>query len=333
MKTNTKLLCGLAALSLAVLTACGPFEATAISDPTVTESSETAASESSPDESSAEPEKAGSDYPVKYTSSATAEADLDGDGTPDKISFTPSKDDDDYICSKLNVNGTESESLFQTPDCFWICDIDTTDNLLEIGVSSVGMSDDYETEFYRLENGTLKSIGSIGSMIEGAFESPFALAPERGVSPVFNGDGSITANYRLDIFQTWFAKTTYRYDPASDAIKECGDMYYPYGKDKADDYKKAFDAVYAGADGELNIPTTKAEIGLYSDTDKSSSAVKLAPQQFMATATDNKNWVYIVGEDGTKGWLYIEEWDTATDASTGESFKFYDVMENLFLYD
>lgn len=308
---------------------------TACSSPAVNEPVETTAAE----ESSVQTQESAAinpeaEYPICFKEGETAEFDLDGDGSMDTVTYRVESEDVDM--SVVTVNGIDYESLSFPTDSFWICDIDTSDNALEVAVSSYGPSDDYSTEFYRLESGTLNSIGEIYDMIDGSLEGNYpSLSPMFKSSAKFNGDGTITAAVRLDIFQTWFAYTTYTYNKVTGVIEEHSDMYYPYGEENSRTYKDAFNAQYGGLDmTDINLPTTNAEINLFLEMKASSETVVFEPQKFMATATDNEHWVYIVGEDGTAGWLHITDgYSTALDAENGEEFDYMSVMENLYLYD
>ena len=90
--------------------------------------------------------------------------------------------------------------------------------------------------------------------------------------------------------------------------------------------------------------TTKA-INLYSEPNKNSKTVAFAAQEYIASATDDKNWVYLIGKDGSKGWLYCDDrsiydengdmveyvdGNGFIDAVTGESLG--DIFKEIFVY-
>lgn len=263
-----------------------------------------------------------------YTTGDEVEFDLNSDGENEKITYTISNDGE-FDFADLSVNGMFHQIYFPT-ESFLICDIDPTDKYYEIAVSSTGMSADYSTDFLRYDNGELYWIGNVNDTIDGSSESEFNLVDSFGKSLKINGDGTITAAKRLSLFQTWYADADYRLNNDTNTLEETTDMYYPYGEALKDDYNAVSSKIYES----WSASYTSQAIGLYSQADTSSEIISFEPQKFVATATDDKNWVYLAGETGVGGWLYYENNNTYDefgaiyefgnnayiDASTGERF-------------
>ena len=246
--------------------------------------------------------------------------DLNSDGEKEKITYNYKKKDTgeviDYV-AVLNVNGSEHE-IGEQLDNFIICDIDPTDKYFEIGLSTRGGSEDYATEFLRYDDGKLYSIGWTPDSVDGNGEYVFELSPAYGSCLKINGDGTVMAAKRLDIFQTWFAYTTYKFNEKTGQLEEVvPDVYYPYGKERMNDYTGLSSELYVQEDRSTHTTVT---FTLYSEMDETSETVTLEPQSIVVTATDNKGWIYIIGESGIGGWLQCD----------GHGI---DGIENAFMYD
>ena len=179
------------------------------------------------------------------------------------------------------------------------------------------MSDDYTTDFLRYDNGELYLIGSVEDTVDGTAEFNFNLVDSFGESLKINGDGTITAAKRLSLFQTWYAYSTYRINNETNTLEETQDMYYPYGEEFKDDYVTVSSKIY---DENCSASYTSKAVNLYSEPDISSDTIAFDAQNFAATATDNRNWVYLTGENGVSGWLYYE--NNNTYGEYGEIIEF-----------
>ena len=320
--------------------------------------SETAAATAAETEAPVEDTSAQNDDETKtngeyHTYGDEVEFDLNSDGENEIITYTLSNDGDfDY--ADLSVNGMLHQMYFPA-ESYLICDIDPTDKYYEIAFSSTGMSDDYSTDFLRYDNGELYWLGNVGDTVDGSAESDFNLVDSFGKSLKINGDGTITAAKRLSLFQTWYADATYKLNNDANTIEEIQGMYYPYGEALKDDYSAVSSKIY---DSNENWPAshTSQTVNLYSQPDTSSDTVVFEAQNFAATATDDKNWIYLVGESGVSGWLYYENNNTYDeygqimefgnnafiDAATGERFidgfneegtYYTDIFCGLLMYD
>ena len=148
--------------------------------------------------------------------------DLDGDGVYEQISIT----EQDCVAT-LTINGItyELDAYWANPTEFYsILNIDASNNELLIGVSDYGTSDDSVTFLYAYEQGCIQYVGCFDDLIG---------QPEW--SAKCNGDGTISANTRMNDLGTWIAKATYAVNNHS--ITDITDFYrfadfYGYDKGK-----------------------------------------------------------------------------------------------------
>lgn len=264
-----------------------------------------------------------------HAAGETVEFDLNSDGKKEKITYTIVAEDEWIDNATLTVNDQTYEMPFAV-DKYLICDIDPTDKYFEIGVSSYGPSADYMTDFLHYYNGKLVSVGAVADIPD-------------NMSKWFriNGDGTVNAEKQLHIFQSWAACATYKLDTVKGKLIEIKDMYYPYGTELKDDFDTLYEKIYSERPASY---TTKA-INLYSEPNKNSKTVAFAAQEYIASATDDINWVYLIGKDGSKGWLYCDDrsiydgngdmveyvdGNGFIDAVTGESLG--DIFKEIFVY-
>ena len=253
--------------------------------------------------------------------------DLDGDGVQEQITYKYLVDSDGEISDFmkiLNVNGVEYQNGYGY-DKYLICDLDPTDNYVEIAMSTSRNTNDSYTEFLRYTDGELKYLGKVSDSVSAEDEdaTTFELSKLYGAgeSLVINDDGTIKASKRLSIFQTWFAYTSYKLNPETCRIEEIvPDIYYPYGEELKDDYATVSKMLHSG---NYKQTSTSKTLSLYSEMSQDSSLVTLEPQNIVATATDNENRVYIVGESGVSGWVYCDSNLTFINPDTGESCSIY----------
>ncbi|MBQ8569015.1 MAG: hypothetical protein IJ446_07345 [Oscillospiraceae bacterium] len=270
-----------------------------------------------------------------YSSSETPVSfDLDMDGTDEIIEYVISPDDTEgeYYLSvnDIQFNLYDIWPYYAPIDRICICDMDTSDNYHEIAVSTSGPSVDYSTAFFRYDSNGLTYMGEVGDTIAGDMEYEMSIVDQNGESLTVNGDGTVTAAKRLDIFQTWFAYTTYEYSNEAGCFIELADfLYYPYGEDRMNDYE----SVSTQISESWEISSSREPINIYSEMSFECEPVVFEPQKFVATATDNITWVYIVGESGASGWIYCDDstYFNYIDSVTGESLEM--PFDNLQMYD
>ena len=217
------------------------------------------------------------------------------------------------------------EAVDSYSDYFYICDIDSSDNFKEIAFVPCSFTNEFETFFYRYENGTLYFIGDIVYDVPDSEKEP---DEQLGVYLVDNnpmiidGSGVITAAVRCDAPQTWFGYSRYEYDDSKGKIVGLKDIeVYPYGYDLKDDYKKVFSLLKDGFYSEGCELMKETEV--YSDHSENSKHFTMQPQPACPTGVlyheydwesgDYDYWVYITAEDGTSGWIHLTEYPDYED--------------------
>lgn len=244
-----------------------------------------------------------------YEIGITHQGDLDGDGVAEEIrcELVDRVDDKEL---HLSVNGTDFyESVLQenyginpVEAHFYIADIDTEDGWTSVALLYNGPSADPETVFYRYEAGKLTCLGSV----EG---HP---AKEEGNRTIqVRGDGSVAASLGLEVLQTWFAPVDWRLNGEGKLEQVEQEVYYPYAD--------------SGIDSGRQIRLL-CELPVYEEPgDRNAAQTLMQPQDVKLTATDNKNWCKVEGEDGTEGWFYIEDYGIIVDLGKQSN----EVFENL----
>ena len=296
----------------------------------------------------------------KHSIGETFKMDLDGDGVEEEISV----DEDFYkIEGKLRVfkviiNGKtynldrSHEGFMNVPTGIFTCDIDSGDNYIDIACTGSTATNDYLTMFYRYENGELRRIFDISyDTPDGSGESEMFFEKMNqsvtGKPIITDGSGVITAARRLDS-QTWLAYSHYYYDSESGEIFLVCEPVYPYYYENINNFAaaKEFSSEYYNIEyRNISNPLLTEEIALYKEPDLNSETVTLTPQIIYFTAeypypVENPaafgnglcEWIYLVAEDGTTGWIrsynnsiYIDEED--------DNAYLYDVFSGLVLYD
>ena len=275
----------------------------------------------------------------KHSLGETFTMDLDGDGVEEEISISEEKFGEDWRFLCIEINGAIYEIDYDLgyanmPNEVFTCDIDSSDNYIEFACNRSILTNDFNTSFYRYENGELRRIFDIyydtpdGNGEVGNFMDEMN-ASVTGKPIVTDGSGVITAARRLDA-QTWLAYSHYVYDIESGEISLVCEPVYPYYYENIDNFDMAMELTseYYIPDvvPERPLPKTSDEIKLYKEPNLSSETVTLAPQRVYFTAeypypVENPaayddglcEWIYLVAEDGTTGWIrsyiyrYIDE--------------------------
>ena len=172
---------------------------------------------------------------------------------------------------------------------FIIADTNMNDKQKEIVLRVEGPSDDPVGYFYSYNN-KLEKLGSVNSYITGTS---------------FDGKGNIYGDVRLDILQTWWAPEVWKLENGK-IIRDMQKIYYPIQPD------------------EQKI-TLNVDLPVLENLTDSKQPIIMKPQKVKITATDNKHFCYIEGEDGTKGWFEVKDFynvvavdnKPATDVLTG----------------
>lgn len=205
-----------------------------------------------------------------------ATADLDGDGIEEKITFDG---------KNLHVNDcVEDPSIdgvwrFEYDGNFSIVDYDKEDCYLEIMLPAEEIQD--WINFYRYKDGEIQTIGRLIENYENeAFKVP--------------GDGMVYATERMDVHETSYVYATYVFDGNELVFLESEDDY-----------------LYSTY--EKHVCSLNEELTVYESKDRNSKVTIMKPQNVRFRSTDGKNWVEVVAEDGTSGWMYVGEPYTITD--------------------
>lgn len=161
-----------------------------------------------------------SDYCHSYRMGTSVFYDLDGDNVFERITVT----ERDYQ-AELTIDGItyELDAFWANPvEYYTILNVNDAENVLLIGISDYGTSDDSVTFLYTYDQGRIHYVGSFDDLIG---------QPE--LSAKCNGDGTISANTRMNDVGTWIAKATYAVD--NHTITDITDFYRFadfYGYDK-----------------------------------------------------------------------------------------------------
>lgn len=296
----------------------------------------------------------------KHSIDETFKMDLDGDGVEEEISVAEDfyKLEGKLRVLKVTIDGKtynldrSHEKFMNVPTGIFTCDIDSSDNYIEIACSGSCATNDYLTSFFRYGNGELCRIFDISyDTPDGNGESEMFFDKMNqsvtGKPIITDGSGVITAARRLDA-QTWLAYSHYVYDSESGEISLVCEPVYPYYYENIDSFAAAedFSSEYYNIEyRNIESPVLTEKIKLYKEPDLNSETVILTPQRVYITAeypypVENPAaygnglgvWIYIVAEDGTTGWiqsynnrLYIDE--------ENDNAYLYDIFRGLVLYD
>ncbi|MEE1032352.1 MAG: tetratricopeptide repeat protein [Ruminococcus sp.] len=151
-------------------------------------------------------------YIHSYRLGTTVSYDLNGDGTEEEIKVT---NNDDAPC-RITINGTsiEGDWLMEPTGYYAIINIDGTGNELIVGVSEYGPSADPMTYLYAYDGNSIINVGSFDDILgETQWEK----------TAFCNGDGTITANTRMDVLGTWGANAIYIY--SNHTLTDATDFY------------------------------------------------------------------------------------------------------------
>lgn len=127
--------------------------------------------------------------------------DLNGDGIGEDITVNAQE----YEEGNLTINGASVEFFSATPTgYFTVLNLNTARNVLLVGISDYGFSDDNMTILYAYDGTSIKEVGFFDDIIG---ENSYGLN-----GAVCHGDGTVSARTRLDVLGTWNASCRYYVD-------------------------------------------------------------------------------------------------------------------------
>lgn len=219
-------------------------------------------------------------YPGKCDASETAEVDLDGDGTPDRISYQVSEQDNGEFQCLLTVNGETCDAseltymIAPVEDTFYITDILESDGVLEIAVLDEGPSNDPVTSFFRYED-TLSYIGQVAG---------FPFAEENGGINGFDGVGNIVGRVRMDLIETTYLEGYWHYDGWVSYQTTAWHNFLP-----------------------TNGHTLYTDLPVHYEMDETSATTVIPPQEVFFLGSDMYEWILVKGKDGSWGYMQVKD--------------------------
>lgn len=244
--------------------------------------------------------------------------DLDGDGQEDTIYYNVTQEavsNDLYeapVPESLSINGTDylsSDSENPLSDYgvwlenpggtgkYYLVDLDTSDPWREIALVDAGSSDWRTTHYFRYDGSSLTYLGYMTGFPDDQ-------------STVYHGDGSVTAESRLDLLQTWYGPRTFRLTDNNIRMVD-GEFFTPIQPE----------------DRKVSL---LRELTAYTEPDQSSAQVTLSPSTALSfLSTDGTHWLQIQCADGSTGWVYFSSFSTVE--ADGQTFEAEDLFGNLTL--
>ena len=261
-------------------------------------------------------------YPMAIPFGKSAELDLDGDGIKEEVCQTLNKEG--YRIESFTINGVEYIDLVAgiadteglgilsnaRVDSWYIADVLTSDQNLELMIFDGGPSGDPATMFFDYVGGELIYLGYVPAYVN---------------EIAFTGDGYFTANARLDVFQTWFAAHKWSIFGENRSIKEEPLVFY-YVDFRFKDY----------VIGEEYFPSSETstllrDVKVFAEMDTESELrLLMKGEEIRILGTDNKEWVLI--ESGNERY-YIHIKGTSIEVPGGEFIPAWEILHGLHYYD
>ncbi len=254
-----------------------------------------------------------SGFPVLVPFNTKMYADLNGDGIEEsvcvsKLVYRPMYHgpmfrvelNGEDVSEILNEEGVEA--AYPGRDYWYITDIYTQDNLLEIAIFDEGPSDDPTVNFFRYDGSKLYFIGNIPGWIaaEGAGNA---------YSMSFDHDGYIGSFMRLYVLQTWYSRVEYTISNRETLELVQQKLYYAM---------------------EETEVTAKCALTAY-DLDANTYRIE-AGSKLTLLGTDNDEWVlFRLESDGRELYLRLHnQWEVETPEGYVTP---YDALDGLFSAD
>ncbi len=241
-------------------------------------------------------------------------ANLDGNEDIDAVFFDCSFDDHSgYVSVSFTINGTDFSSYLQSEDCFlsegaaysaeaeyYIMDLDTSDDFLEIAITDYGANDYQVTYFFRYNGGKLTLLGNVPACISN---------PKLRI----NGDGTINTYIAVNLLETVKAAATFQMERDGTLTLVPQDWFYIDESDLSEKYK---------------THRILRNVTVYTEKDRDSDTVTLTPSdgEVCFPATDNEHWFMLETADKQIYYLYLEDFFTL---ESGENAS--EIFENLLI--
>lgn len=203
--------------------------------------------------------------------------DLDGDGELDSLYYGQKE----FLINGKNYYGMLLSQFFDNLDTgnFFLVDLDVSDGITEIAIWSHGPSADECCALFWYDGSTLLEMGTLSgpqntSMAEWAMD----------------GAGRITLPCRLSLLQTWWADKTFELNQEGHVLELVQQEQYLVTGEMADREYELY-----------------RSIRLYEEMDADGDYTILEPQLIKLPATDDDCFVWVQAEDGSTGYLYVED--------------------------
>lgn len=220
----------------------------------------------------------------------TLSADIDNDGDADEIYYDAYFDETEgFVNATLAVNGEDYSNLFNSDDCwltdgatynmeYYLIDLDTSDDYIELAILDNGPSDDPVTYFFRYKDFDLQYMGYVPDLVSSA-------------SFHWTGDGTFSCPTPMNLLMTLDVSATY--EVKHDEISLIQEDWYEIDNSRLS--------------AEMQNHNIMQPFSAYTDASKHSTSVELSPADgpVRFLATDNKHWVRFTTSDGSTYYLYM----------------------------
>lgn len=224
---------------------------------------------------------------------STVTADLDGNEDMDAVFYDCREDEETgTVLVSFTINGTDFSSKLQescflsagatdsiSDMCYYIADLDTSDEFCEIAILDHGDSDDLATHFFRYDRGNLSYLGCIPDLF--------------GQTCSANGDGTLNADIPLNILETVRIPVSYQLNDGQ--LKLVKQDWYSIDEEAIPEDYRNHDIL--------------EDVIVYTENDLHSDTVTLTPQDGPVSfpATDNEHWVVLKTSNDKRYYLYFED--------------------------
>lgn len=232
-----------------------------------------------------------------YPLGTTVSYDLNGDGVDEDITVHA----EELGEGLLTVGNTSLKFDPISPTGYYtIITVDKSQNILLVGISDYGFSDDDMTALYAYDGAQIAAVGF--------FEDVLGENSYGRTGATCHGDGTISARVRMDVLGTWSAWGLYRLGEAG--LEDHTDLYQ-----------------FAGWDSSVTgwEVTTNMELAMYTDSAQTAGQVTVPAGTAVRMIgvkrgqAENTHWAcFEVDSLGADLWLLTEEINWITYVCNGE---------------